>query len=66
MAREISGFAMAPERLTHDLTSRPVQRTREISSAFDNVGAQGAAATYRGIIVTTEFLPSGAPASERE
>jgi hypothetical protein len=52
MAREISGFAMANRELTHDLTSNPVQRTREFSSAFDNVGAQTAAANCRGIIVT--------------
>jgi len=41
-----------------EVNSRPDEQTgsanREFSSAFDNVGAQAAAANHRGIIVTSE------------
>ena len=38
MASESSGFAMARERLTHDMLSKPISARPRISSAFDNAG----------------------------
>jgi hypothetical protein len=36
MASESSGFAMARERLTHDMLNKPISAYPRISSAFDN------------------------------
>jgi hypothetical protein len=38
MASESSGFAMARERLTHDVLNKPISAHPRISSAFDNAG----------------------------